>query len=409
LYPDQLFPQQLSLQSYPEGKADGDLAYGLKGFTYDLRSNMAGSNGEYYWGEQHLPIAWYKFETDITNEGTLPDLSGNGYHLSPENEAYDRPSGSMDSPSTWKSPPGFPNKSAKFGGDILEFADSGTVFSFGDGSVDSPFSVSAWYKPERDLEYRYMISKYDSAGAKREWLFYLRDDNTLKLFLFDETNNKHLHRTSVGTVDVNKWHHLAAAYDGSGSPSGISLYINGVLAEMVDGTKEAGYVAMSNTTSNFAIGNRDDEGSSYRADGHWAEAVVWPAKLNSEAIAALYSMKETTGATGTVGYFSMPGFVAEPNRIMAPFVESAGDRKIRYRDHFREFTSTIRGNQRQTQLTGSLVLDRQVPEMGTRFRSSNCGFISGPNYSKITGDSFADDAVTHPGTDSIAFAGTSRS
>lgn len=106
--------------------------------------------------------------------------------------------------------------------------------------------------------------------------------------------------------------------------------------------------------------------------------------------------------------FALPGFVAEPDRKMFPYSEAGPDITNQYQRHLRDFVETV-PHPVGSPFTGSIGRLFATPELGTRFRSSNSGFIMTPNYSKITGVSFADEVVTNPGTDSIAFIGTSRS
>lgn len=96
------------------------------------------------------------------------------------------------------------------------------------------------------------------------------------------------------------------------------------------------------------------------------------------------------------GSFAQAAPVPDEKRIMSPFVESSGDRKISLANRLRDFI----GND----YTGDVASERQVPELGTRFRSSNTGFIGAPNYVII-----AEDRFINAGTDSIAFTGMNKS
>ena len=95
------------------------------------------------------------------------------------------------------------------------------------------------------------------------------------------------------------------------------------------------------------------------------------------------------------GSFAQDAPVPDENRIMSPFVESSSDRKISFSERLRDFIGS--------EYTGNIASERQVPELGTRFRSSNAGFIGSPNYVII-----AEDKFINAGTDSIAFISTNR-
>lgn len=418
MYADQLFPQQLSLQNYPDGKADGDGAFGLKGFRYSLLSNMVSIHGSNFFGEQHPPYAWYQFDKDPNDTGTALDLSGNSRNLTPQDTSDDEisPSEYANGPGHTKSPPGFPIKSARFDHDVWDIADSGSAFSFGDGTNDSGFTISTWINPGADTR-QYITSKYDSDDtSKREWILYLSTDGSgvrqPALLLYDADATKYAFTVNTGeTLEEGRWYNFVAVYDGRGgadAADGIRLFIDGKEVDSYSRTTQTGYVAMENTAVNFHVGGEESDGAS-GFNGHIAEVALWSTALSDEAIAALYELKDTHGAEGSLGFFSLPGFVMDPSRIMAPFVESSAGISLKYKHHLRDFLGSSRPPQAASVLTGSLAIETHVPELGTRFKSSNCGFISTPNYSKLTGDSFADDVITSPGTDSIAFIGTSRS
>tara|TARA_B100000700_G_C15036536_1_gene853115 strand:+ start:705 stop:1895 length:1191 start_codon:yes stop_codon:yes gene_type:complete len=109
----------------------------------------------------------------------------------------------------------------------------------------------------------------------------------------------------------------------------------------------------------------------------------------------------------TTASFAQPGFVAETDRKMSPYSDSESDIEHLYEVHLRQFVETV-PHPAGIPITSSIGR-LTAPELGTRFKASNRGFIMTPNYSKITGVSFADEVITNPGTDSIAFIGTSRS
>ena len=95
------------------------------------------------------------------------------------------------------------------------------------------------------------------------------------------------------------------------------------------------------------------------------------------------------------GSFAQDAPVPDENRTMTPFVESSSDRKVSFSQRLRDFIGS--------EYVGNIASERQVPELGTRFRSSNAGFIGSPNYVII-----AEDKFINAGTDSIAFISTNR-
>jgi len=95
------------------------------------------------------------------------------------------------------------------------------------------------------------------------------------------------------------------------------------------------------------------------------------------------------------GSFAQDAPVPDENRVMSPYVESSDDRKFSFGGRLKEF---IGGS-----YAGAIETEDQVPELGTRFRSANSGFIGSPIY-----DIMANSRFINPGTDSIAFISTNR-
>lgn len=95
------------------------------------------------------------------------------------------------------------------------------------------------------------------------------------------------------------------------------------------------------------------------------------------------------------GSFAQDSPIPDENRTMSPFVESTSDRKISFSNRLRDFIGA--------DYSGAIASERQIPELGTRFRSSGAGFIGSPIY-----DIIATDRFINTGTDSIAFISTNR-
>jgi len=98
----------------------------------------------------------------------------------------------------------------------------------------------------------------------------------------------------------------------------------------------------------------------------------------------------------TSGSFAQENPVSDEDRRLSPFNESLEDKKFSFSNHFRNFI--------KNDYVGEITSELNIPELGTRFRSSNAGFIDSPNYVIIS-----DDVFINAGTDSIAFISTSRS
>jgi hypothetical protein len=124
-------------------------------------------------------------------------------------------------------------------------------YSFGDGTVDSPFSVGAWIRPNA-IASNTIIAKY--SATVREWRFWLDASGKLDLELYDESADTTEIAASTAALALGQWVFVVASYDGGETSPVVGLYVNGTLAN--DGTTvEAGaYIAMENTATPLTVG-----------------------------------------------------------------------------------------------------------------------------------------------------------
>ena len=164
--------------------------------------------------------------------------------------------------------------------DYVEVADADNL-SFGDGSNDSPFSISTWVKIGRTTA-QGIVTKYGSGSSTREYLFYTTGGKLRLLLWGNGTNN---FATGSTTLSTDTWYHIACTYDGRGGSTaynGITLYINGV-AESVT-TSGGSYTAMSNTSQNVEIGKY----STNELLGNIDETAIFSSELSQSDITAIY-------------------------------------------------------------------------------------------------------------------------
>ncbi|NTV30970.1 DUF2341 domain-containing protein [candidate division WWE3 bacterium] len=144
------------------------------------------------------------------------------------------------------------------------------LLSFGDGSDDRPFSITAWVYMGDTSDF-VIASKGDNATSNLEWSFDTAPSSPgisgeLELALFDTSgaNQIFAYTTSNLSNYQNQWTHLAATYDGSNNGGGIALYVNGkdqVLSTSSQGT----YNGMEDTSSNMNIGAFVPTDATYKA------------------------------------------------------------------------------------------------------------------------------------------------
>jgi hypothetical protein len=291
-------------------------------WKYDLTKQWADHNGNIYAAADSL-YAWYQFDTDVSSgtDTDLPDKSGNSRDLVPGDQGNgDRPyAPTSDAPFAGGNvPAGFPTKSARFSNDVLEFEDSGAQFSFGDGTTDSPFSVSCWFKSRIALaggtDYQTICGKYNTAvNPGEEWVVYLHGD-VIYLNLRDDSASAYVYQrtySALNPLQSDTWYHITVTYDGRGGSTaynGIKIYINGESVDSEAGSNNT-YVAMENTATDFTVGNKDNESSSFDLNGELAELTVWSSQLSAANIKAMYSAFAGVYSVGS-------GFLNNPPRIL---------------------------------------------------------------------------------------------
>jgi len=124
-------------------------------------------------------------------------------------------------------------------------------FTFGNGTVDTPFSVGAWIRPNAIVS-NTIVAKY--SATVREWRFWIDADGKLDLELYDESADTTEIAASTAALTAGQWQWVVATYDGGETAPVVNLYVNASLAN--DGTTaETGlYVAMEDTATPLTVG-----------------------------------------------------------------------------------------------------------------------------------------------------------
>ena len=170
--------------------------------------------------------------------------------------------------------------------DEIAIADNDHM-SFGDGTSDNQFSISAWIYMEEASDFQiFNKGTYNSDG---EYRFECSGSDKLSLLLFDESGASTFERaTTTATIPENKWVHVCATYNGVGGASangGITLYLNGV-SEALSLDGNGTYVAMESLASEVRIGNSAD--STY-SRGSIQNLKIWNKELTATEIKDDYS------------------------------------------------------------------------------------------------------------------------
>ena len=126
-------------------------------------------------------------------------------------------------------------------------------FSFGDGSVDSPFSVGAWILPNA-VATNVIIGKYDSAGNLEEWRLFIDSNGKLSLELHDASASATEIAVSDDALVVGAQHFVVATYDGGETAPVVNLYVDAALVNDGATTETNTYTAMENTAAPLTVG-----------------------------------------------------------------------------------------------------------------------------------------------------------
>ena len=174
------------------------------------------------------------------------------------------------------------NYSMDFNGtsDFIDCGDS-DKFSFGNGTTDSPFSLSAWVKPDSTTKFK-LFGKFDSSNTNYEYQFGTSNSKILTLSLYNQNTADRIQRYYNNPLTSLDWQHWVATYDGSGNPDNIKIYINGV--QVGDTSVTVGtYTAMQNTAAPLLIAS---ESVNY-ANGKIDQVTVFDYALSQDQVTQL--------------------------------------------------------------------------------------------------------------------------
>jgi hypothetical protein len=188
----------------------------------------------------------------------------------------------------------------------VRVADS-DAFTFGNGTTDSPFSVSLWVNlagygtVSGTNTLSFFATKRCNVTDGREWQVAVLDYGAgvspryvliLNLFSTKNVANQIYYRYDTGGDILGSWKHLLFTYNGNAPADGAcKIYMNGSLLSFHSKTEIGTYVAMDNTTSEIGIGCWASLAAtnSYSVDGIIDEVGLWKRELTATEAKLLYS------------------------------------------------------------------------------------------------------------------------
>jgi len=169
--------------------------------------------------------------------------------------------------------------------DYISITDTDDL-SFGDGTNDSPFSISAWVNMADATNFA--IASKGVYNTDAEWKIDTAQNDKIYFYVMDESVDNcyrgRFYNTAV--LDENTWIHLVGTYSGVGgtdAEDGMNIYLNGVAVDDTD-LKAGTYVAMENLDSDVLIGRY----STTYANGQIADIKIWGKELSSTEVLQIY-------------------------------------------------------------------------------------------------------------------------
>ena len=218
---------------------------------------------------------------------------------------------------------GYNNDGANFGANTKSFQPDGTddlltvsntsgVFTFGDGTNDSPFSMSTWVRTASNPtggDGTRFITQANPSGTGISVLFSINSGSgKFELQIRDLSNDWIGIESTVASG--NTWYHVGCTYDGTKSYTGIKLYLNGSLETSTSNISSGSYSAylnggyqlvigglLYNTTINKynPLGTLQDDVAIFNAELTASEMnAVYGGNYNTNKLISLYRAEDNT-------------------------------------------------------------------------------------------------------------------
>ena len=161
------------------------------------------------------------------------------------------------------------------------------AFSFTDGTNDKPFSIKANINYNQLGAINPIFCRYSGSNNNTsEYLFYLRSNGKLALLLFNKASGGvYIGAETSAALVVNTAYNVVCTYSGSGSWTGIKLYVNGVSQTLSALNNGSGYTSMGNTSLLSQIANISTANNPFR--GTLDELYIFKSELNQTQIDVL--------------------------------------------------------------------------------------------------------------------------
>lgn len=219
------------------------------------------------------PELWVKMDNDLVG-GKLRDYSGNAKHLTITGTVYNAVNPSIGT---------FGTRSVD-GLDDMFTDDSKTV-----GDFEKTDAFSGLIAVNHDVQGTRTTQIYMSksnASFLTGWQLFINAAGNVRLHLVSSGGGAIL-VSSVAVVSQGAFHTIGFTYDGSDTPAGITIFIDGLpVSVTVDSDTLTGNIANNGA---FKIGSREFSPSGFELVADIADAFEWGEKLSNADVLSLHN------------------------------------------------------------------------------------------------------------------------
>lgn len=184
----------------------------------------------------------------------------------------------------------FDKKSLTFVSSVPNYVDMGQpaalIFT-----VDTPFSIALWAKTS-SMDYASLVSKLDSASPYTGYELLMLgagEASRVRLQLFDNAGHLIAFDSVENAINDGEWHLVVATYDGSGSDSGMHIYVDGELADAGGSTDPHTGPITNNIPFQLGMRGGSNVPNQIPFDGLMDEVSIWNRALSATNVSQIYN------------------------------------------------------------------------------------------------------------------------
>lgn len=145
------------------------------------------------------------------------------------------------------------------------------------------FTISAWVRFNNILSTQTIFSKKAAGGqGLQAWL---DSSGRLNFSLTNTTTINQLHVRTTGSLTENSWYNITITYEGTSSPAGVIVYLNGNIAPLTTVANSLSATILTATAALFGQFN-----SGQFLSGRMDEVTFWSKALATSEVIDLYNL-----------------------------------------------------------------------------------------------------------------------